>query len=56
VSNVREPAVKSTSPSAAEPAVATPLRMQVKNLNFYYGKTHSLHGVSLDVAPTGLPH
>ncbi len=50
MSNVREPAVKSTPPSGTEAAIATPLRMQVKNLNFYYGKTHSLHGVSLDVA------
>ncbi len=24
--------------------------MQVRNLNFYYGKTHALHGVNLDIA------
>jgi len=50
VSNLPEHAVKTTSPSPAAAAVPTPLRMQIKNLNFYYGKVHSLHGVSLDVA------
>ena len=31
-------------------AAATALRMQVRNLNFYYGKVHALHNISLDVA------
>ena len=29
---------------------AAPLRMKVTNLDFYYGKNHALHDVSLDVA------
>jgi phosphate transport system ATP-binding protein len=29
---------------------ASTLRMKVTKLNFYYGKNHALHGVSLDVA------
>src|SRR5450759_4621091 len=29
---------------------ATPLRMKVTKLDFYYGKNHALHNVSLDVA------
>ena len=45
-----ENVVKPPSPNAPEPAVEAPLRMQVKNLNFYYGKAHALHGVNLDVA------
>ena len=48
----RESFVKTpvTSTPASEPVAATTLRMQVRNLNFYYGKTHALHGVNLDVA------
>ncbi len=42
--------VKPPSPSAPEPVAAHTLRMQVRNLNFYYGKTHALHSVNLDVA------
>src|SRR5580658_10341370 len=45
-----ETSVKSPSPNAPDPVAATTLRMQVRNLNFYYGKTHALHGVNLDVA------
>jgi phosphate transport system ATP-binding protein len=45
-----ETPVKPPSASVPEPAVTAPLRMQVRNLNFYYGKTHALHNVSLDVA------
>jgi phosphate transport system ATP-binding protein len=45
-----EPVVKPPSSVPSEVAVQAPLRMQVRNLNFYYGKTHALHSVSLDVA------
>src|SRR5580704_11936401 len=45
-----ETSVKSPSPKAPDPVAATTMRMQVRNLNFYYGKTHALHGVNLDVA------
>jgi len=45
--HVKTPA---TSTSASEPVAATTLRMQVRNLNFYYGKTHALHGINLDIA------
>src|SRR3984957_2968429 len=44
---VRPPAM---SIPASEPVAAATLRMQVRNLNFYYGKTHALHSVNLDVA------
>ena len=36
--------------TAAKSGGATTLRMKVSKLNFYYGKNHALHGVSLDVA------
>jgi phosphate transport system ATP-binding protein len=36
--------------SSASPAPATPLRMEVRNLNFYYGKMHALRNVQLKVA------
>ena len=46
-----ENVVNTTSPSAPNAvAAAAPLRMQVRNLNFYYGKTHALHSVNLDIA------
>jgi len=48
--NAMETSVKSPSPNASAPVAAATLRMQVRNLNFYYGKTHALHGVNLDVA------
>jgi phosphate transport system ATP-binding protein len=52
VRDARENPVKTpaTSMPASDTVTATPLRMQVRNLNFYYGKTHALHGVNLDVA------
>jgi phosphate transport system ATP-binding protein len=34
----------------AEAPAPVQLRMQVRNLNFYYGKKHALHNVSLDIA------
>ena len=38
--------VKSQPNAAAAPG----LRMQVRNLNFYYGKVHALHNINLNVA------
>jgi ABC-type multidrug transport system fused ATPase/permease subunit len=38
-----------TQPGTA-PAASVPLRMQVRNLNFYYGKVHALHNINLNVA------
>ena len=48
----RESFVKTpaTTATATEPVASATLRMQVRNLNFYYGKTHALHGINLDVA------
>jgi phosphate transport system ATP-binding protein len=50
--DARENLVKTptTSTPASGPIAAATLRMQVRNLNFYYGKTHALHSVNLDVA------
>jgi len=48
VPNAMETSVK--QPSQIDPSTATPLRMQVRSLDFYYGKTHALHSVNLDVA------
>src|ERR1700675_1081561 len=36
--------------SSASPAPGVPLRMQVRNLNFYYGKVHALHNIQLNIA------
>jgi phosphate transport system ATP-binding protein len=47
---VSEPVVKPPATSAVEPVVEIPLRMQVRKLNFYYGKTHALHNINLDIA------
>src|ERR1017187_8624951 len=35
--------------SVSAPSAAT-LRMKITQVNFYYGKNHALHNVSLDVA------
>ena len=45
-----ETRVKQPKPSSPEAHPDTTLRMQVKNLNFYYGKVHALHNINLDVA------
>ncbi len=45
-----ETRVKQPKPSGPEPLPDTTLRMQVKNLNFYYGKVHALHNINLDIA------
>lgn len=37
------------NPAATAPE-ATPLRMKVSQVNFYYGKLHALHNISLEVA------
>lgn len=43
---VLKPPIASGSPAAVE----APLRMQIRNLNFYYGKVHALHGINLHVS------
>jgi phosphate transport system ATP-binding protein len=50
VSYPTEPIVKPPSIGPSEVAADVPLRMQVRNLNFYYGKSHALHNVNLNVA------
>jgi phosphate transport system ATP-binding protein len=41
--------VAAHTPSMTSPATNT-LRMKITKLNFYYGKNHALHNVSMDVA------
>jgi len=45
-----ESVVKSPSLNASEPIVQAALRMQVRNLNFFYGKVQALRQVNLDIA------
>jgi phosphate transport system ATP-binding protein len=45
-----ERTVKQPKASGTDSAPDATLRMQVKNLNFYYGKVHALHNINLDVA------
>jgi phosphate transport system ATP-binding protein len=45
-----ENTVKQPKPSGPESTLDSTLRMQVKNLNFYYGKVHALHNINLDIA------
>ena len=47
---VSETVVKPPAPSAGPLAVEAPLRMQVRSLNFYYGKVQALRNVNLDIA------
>ena len=49
-SGATETHVKQPKPSGPESVPDSLLRMQVKNLNFYYGKVHALHNINLDVA------
>lgn len=42
--------IKPPVPAGSQPAVEAPLRMQIRDLNFYYGKIHALHGVNLHVS------
>jgi phosphate transport system ATP-binding protein len=44
-----ENAVTNATTKTPEPAAASQLRMQVRNVNFYYGKIHALHNISLDI-------
>jgi phosphate transport system ATP-binding protein len=45
-----ETVLKPPVPGASQAVVETPLRMQVRNLNFYYGKLHALHSINLHIA------
>jgi phosphate transport system ATP-binding protein len=45
-----ENAVTNATTKPTEAAAPVQLRMQVRNLNFFYGKVQALHGISLDVA------
>src|ERR1700756_5206806 len=47
---VSETAAKPPAPHTHEAAVEVPLRMQVRNLNFFYGKTQSLRNINLNIA------
>ena len=47
---IPESAVTTTTPKPLEASVPVPLRMQVRNLNFFYGKLQALHNISLDIA------
>ena len=50
VTGAMETVLKPPVPSGSQTAVEAPLRMQVRNLNFYYGKLHALHCINLEVA------
>src|SRR5438309_3072661 len=45
-----ETVLKPPVPSGSQTALEVPLRMQVRNLDFYYGKLRALHGVNLHIA------
>jgi phosphate transport system ATP-binding protein len=45
-----ETVLKPPVPGASQAAVEAPLRMQIRNLNFYYGRLHALHNINLHVA------
>ena len=47
---IPESAVTTTTTKPLEASVPVPLRMQVRNLNFFYGKLQALHNISLDIA------
>jgi phosphate transport system ATP-binding protein len=47
---IAESAVTNATTKPLEVAAPLQLRMQVRNLNFYYGKLHALHNINLDVA------
>ena len=42
--------IKPPVPTGSQTTVEAPLRMQIRNLNFYYGKVHALHGINLHVS------
>jgi phosphate transport system ATP-binding protein len=45
-----ETVIKPPASNAPNADVKAPLRMQVRNLNFFYGKVHALRNINLDVA------
>ena len=47
---IPESAVNTTISKPLEASVPAQLRMQVRNLNFFYGKLQALHNISLDIA------
>ena len=50
VTGAMETVLKPPVPGASQAAVESQLRMQIRNLNFYYGKLHALHSINLHVA------
>src|SRR5436853_1582333 len=44
-----ETVLKPPVPSGSQTVLEAPLRMQVRNLDFYYGKLHALHSVNLQI-------
>jgi phosphate transport system ATP-binding protein len=44
-----ETSLKPPVPIGSQTVLEAPLRMQVRNLNFYYGKLHALHSINLQV-------
>src|ERR1700719_3192937 len=44
-----ETVLKPPTPSGSQTVLEAPLRMQIRNLDFYYGKLHALHSISLQV-------
>src|SRR5690349_14985444 len=48
--SVSETVAKSQSTGASEAMVEAPLRMQVRRLNFFYGKAQALRNINLDIA------
>jgi phosphate transport system ATP-binding protein len=46
-----ETVLKPPVPSGShQPVLEAPLRMQIRNLDFYYGKLHALHSINLQIA------
>jgi phosphate transport system ATP-binding protein len=50
VPGIAESAVNTTTTKPLETVVQAPPRMQVRNLNFFYGKLQALHNINLDIA------
>jgi phosphate transport system ATP-binding protein len=48
--SVPENTVPNPTTKQLEASTPVQLRMQVRGLNFYYGKVHALHNISLDIA------
>src|SRR3972149_655086 len=45
-----ENAVTNSTTKPLEASTPVPLRMQVRNLDFFYGKVQALHKINLDIA------